>query len=69
MDLGLGGRTAIVCGASSGIGLGIAESLACEGANVFMFARRPELLEQEAKRIGGLSVAGDVTSREISSVS
>ena len=28
MDLGLSGRTAIVCGASSGIGLGIAESLA-----------------------------------------
>ena len=64
MDLGLSGRTAIVCGASSGIGLGIAESLAGEGANVVMFARRPELLEQEAKRIGGLSVAGDVTSRD-----
>jgi 3-oxoacyl-[acyl-carrier protein] reductase len=63
MDLGLSGRTAIVCGASSGIGLGIAESLAGEGANVVMFARRPELLEREAKRIGGLSVAGDVTSR------
>ena len=64
MDLGLSGRTAIVCGASSGIGLGIAESLAGEGANVVMFARRPELLEREAKRIGGLSVAGDVTSRD-----
>ncbi len=62
MDLGLGGRTAIVCGASSGIGLGIAESLAGEGANVVMFARRPELLEREAKRIDSLSVAGDVTS-------
>ena len=64
MDLGLGGRTAIVCGASSGIGLGIAESLAGEGANVVMFARRPELLEQEAGRIGGTPVAGDVTSRD-----
>ena len=64
MDLGLSGRTAIVCGASSGIGLGIAESLAGEGANVVMFARRPELLEREAKRIGGLPVAGDVTSRD-----
>jgi 3-oxoacyl-[acyl-carrier protein] reductase len=62
MDLGLGGRTAIVCGASSGIGLGIAESLAGEEANVVMFARRPELLEQEANRIGGLPVTGDVTS-------
>ena len=64
MDLGLSGRTAIVCGASSGIGLGIAESLAREGANVVMFARRQELLESEAERVGGLAVAGDVTSAE-----
>jgi len=64
MELGLSGRTAIVCGASSGIGLGIAESLAGERANVVMFARRPELLEQEARRIGGVPVAGDVTSRD-----
>jgi 3-oxoacyl-[acyl-carrier protein] reductase len=64
MDLGLSDRTAIVCGASSGIGLGIAESLAGEGANVVMFARRRELLEREAKRIGRLPVAGDVTSRD-----
>ncbi len=64
MDLGLTGRTAIVCGASSGIGLGIAESLAGEGTNVVMFARRQELLEREAERIGGLAVAGDVTSAE-----
>jgi 3-oxoacyl-[acyl-carrier protein] reductase len=64
MDLGLTGRTAIVCGASSGIGLGIAESLAGEGANVVMFARRRELLEAEAARIGGLAVVGDVTSED-----
>ena len=64
MDLGLSGRTAIVCGASSGIGLGIAESLAREGADVVMFARRQELLESEAERVGGLAVTGDVTSAE-----
>ena len=40
VDLGLRGRTAIVCGASSGMGLAIAEALAAEGANVAMFARR-----------------------------
>ena len=62
MDLGLSGRTAIVCGASSGIGLGIAESLASEGANVVMFARRRDVLEREAERLGGLAVVGDVTS-------
>ena len=38
MDLGLRGRTAIVSGASSGMGLAIAEALAAEGANVAMFA-------------------------------
>ena len=61
MDLHLEGRTAIVCGASSGIGHGIAEVLAEEGANVVMFARRQELLEREAKRLGALAVTGDVT--------
>jgi len=44
MDLGLGGRTAIVCGASSGLGLASAEALAGEGANVAMFARRRDEL-------------------------
>ena len=64
MDLQLEGRTAIVCGASAGIGLGIAESLAGEGANVVMFARRRELVEREAERLGGLAVVGDVTSAD-----
>jgi 3-oxoacyl-[acyl-carrier protein] reductase len=62
MDLGLNGRTAIVCGASSGMGLATAEALAAEGANVAMFARRRELLEREAERLGALAVRGDVTN-------
>jgi 3-oxoacyl-[acyl-carrier protein] reductase len=61
VDLGLRGRTAIVCGASAGIGLAIAEALAEEGANVAMFARRRDVLEREADRLGGLAVRGDVT--------
>jgi len=60
MDLGLSGRTAIVFGASSGLGLASAEALAEEGARVVMFARRREVLEREAKRIGGIAVVGDV---------
>jgi 3-oxoacyl-[acyl-carrier protein] reductase len=60
MDLGLKGRTAIVSGASSGLGLATSESLAAEGANVTMFARRRDLLEREAERIGALAVRGDV---------
>src|SRR6266540_1014764 len=61
MDLGLKGRTALVCGASSGLGLATAEALAAEGANVTMFARRRDVLEREADRIGALAVRGDVT--------
>jgi 3-oxoacyl-[acyl-carrier protein] reductase len=62
MELGLRGRTAIVCGASSGMGLAIAEVLAAEGANVAMFARRRDVLEREAERIGALAVRGDLTN-------
>jgi 3-oxoacyl-[acyl-carrier protein] reductase len=69
MDLGLKGRTAIVSGASSGLGLATAEALAAEGANVTMFARRRELLQREADRIGALAVRGDVTNpRDLSAV-
>ena len=53
MDLGLRGKTAIVCGASSGMGLAVAEALVAEGTNVAMFARRRDLLEREADRLGG----------------
>ena len=60
MELGLSGKTAIVTGASQGIGLAIAEALAAERANVAMFARRRDVLEREAERIGALPVQGDV---------
>jgi 3-oxoacyl-[acyl-carrier protein] reductase len=61
VDLGLKGRTALVCGASSGLCLASAEALAAEGANVTMFARRRDVLEREADRIGALAVRGDVS--------
>ena len=60
METGLRGRTAIVCGASAGIGLGCAESLAAEGANLVMLARGAEALEREAARVGATAVVGDV---------
>ena len=60
MDLGLTGRTALVSGASSGLGLASAEALAEEGANVVLFARRAEQLEENAARLGGVAVVGDV---------
>jgi 3-oxoacyl-[acyl-carrier protein] reductase len=61
MDLGLRGRTALVCGASSGLGLACAEALAEEGANVVMVARRKDLLEREAARLGAIAAVGDIT--------
>ena len=62
MDLGLSGRTAIVCGASQGMGLAIADAFAREGMNVAMFARRRKVLGVEAERLGALPVQGDVTN-------
>jgi 3-oxoacyl-[acyl-carrier protein] reductase len=61
MDLGLHGRSAIVLGASQGMGLAIAEGLVAEGANVAMFARRADVVEREAARIRALAVPGDLT--------
>jgi len=61
LNLGLNGRTAIVTGASSGLGLASAESLAAEGANVTLLGRRRDVIEREADRVGGLAVRGDVT--------
>jgi len=62
MDLGLSGRTAIVCGSSAGMGLATAEALTAEGANVTMFARRRDELGQHAERLGALAVRGDLTN-------
>src|SRR4029077_19196854 len=61
VDLGLSGRTALVCGASSGLGLASAEAIAEESANVVLFARRADELEGHAARLGGVAVAGDVS--------
>jgi 3-oxoacyl-[acyl-carrier protein] reductase len=62
MNLGLRGRTAIVCGASAGMGLATAEALVEEGANVVMCARRRDPLEREAERLGALAVRADVSN-------
>src|SRR5918999_1705843 len=46
MELGIRGRTALVTGASMGIGRGIATALAREGVKLAVVARRRNLLEQ-----------------------
>ncbi|GAB7070918.1 SDR family oxidoreductase [Mycobacterium hodleri] len=64
MDLELSGRVAIVCGASSGIGLAIARRLATEGVDVVMTARRRELLQEHASAIGAVPHVTDLTDPE-----
>jgi 3-oxoacyl-[acyl-carrier protein] reductase len=51
MDLRLKGRTALVTGASKGIGRAIAKGLAAEGVNLVMLARTRDAIEQAAEQI------------------
>lgn len=61
----LTGKTAVVTGASSGIGAAIAEHLAGEGANVVLAARRKDKLAAVESKISGgaLSVVTDMTKQ------
>jgi 3-oxoacyl-[acyl-carrier protein] reductase len=54
MDLQLAGRCALVTGASSGIGQGIAVALAAEGVNVGISARSVESLSETARLINSV---------------
>jgi NADP-dependent 3-hydroxy acid dehydrogenase YdfG len=54
-------RTAVVTGASSGIGAASARALAAAGFHVVCAARRLERCEQHAAEIGGRAVRLDVT--------
>lgn len=72
MDLGLQGKSALVCGASKGLGRGCAEALAKEGVHVTMVARNAANCELAAKEIRALIhadvviqvVACDITTPE-----
>ncbi|WP_306207083.1 SDR family NAD(P)-dependent oxidoreductase [Actinoplanes sp. RD1] len=59
------GKTVVVTGSSSGIGVGIARRFAAEGANVVLAARRKDRLDTLADELGAdrcLAVATDVTN-------
>ena len=60
----LAGRTAVVTGASRGIGLAVARDLARAGAWVGMVARSSDALHRAAAEAGGHAIPGDVGSSE-----
>ena len=51
MDLGIQGKTALIMGASQGLGMAIAERLAAEGANLVLSSRRLDALKEVATEI------------------
>ncbi len=70
MDLGIRGRTALVCAASKGLGKGCAAALAAEGVDLVINARGAEALEATAAELRAAhgvrvtAVAGDITTAE-----
>lgn len=70
MDLGLKGKYALVTGGSEGIGAAIAMTLAQEGCDVAICARRKELLDETAREIANktgrriLPIPADLTKAE-----
>jgi NAD(P)-dependent dehydrogenase (short-subunit alcohol dehydrogenase family) len=57
----LKGKVAVVTGASSGIGLGIAKRLALRGCKIVAVGRNPQSLDEAARLTGGIAIAADVT--------
>jgi 3-oxoacyl-[acyl-carrier protein] reductase len=68
MDLGIGGRSAIVCAASKGLGRGCAEALAAAGVDLVINARGAAALDAAADEIRDrygvavVAVAADITT-------
>jgi 3-oxoacyl-[acyl-carrier protein] reductase len=65
MDLGIDGRTALVLGASRGIGRGIAAALAREGARVAIASRSRERVAEAAGETEGEVVALEADTEDL----
>ncbi|NMH98689.1 SDR family oxidoreductase [Pseudonocardia acidicola] len=53
MDLGITGRTALVCASTGGLGYAVAAALAAEGVRVAITGRRGDVVEQRAAELPG----------------
>jgi 3-oxoacyl-[acyl-carrier protein] reductase len=65
MELGLEERVALVMGASKGIGRGVAEALAREGALVAMASRSTERIEAAAAEVGHGAVGFEADTNDL----
>lgn len=66
VDFSLSGRTALITGASRGIGYGLARALHAAGARVAVAARDTQALEALAASVDGVAVSMDV--RQVDSI-
>jgi len=64
VETGLAGKTAVVTGAASGIGLACSRALAAEGATVVLADLNETAAQEAAREVGGHAVAVDVTKPE-----
>lgn len=70
MDLGIAGKTAVVCASSKGLGLGCARALAAEGVSLIINGRNADTLEQTAQELRSTydvsvtPVAADITTAD-----
>jgi 3-oxoacyl-[acyl-carrier protein] reductase len=64
VDLGIAGKVALVTAATRGIGLGIAQALASEGARVAIAARTASDVKRTAESLGGLGIAIDLMAED-----